>query len=50
MYTVCFVVAVLVLCWLAIRQPRTPRRTDEDFNRPHRRRWWQPRWAFPDDE
>jgi len=41
------IVAAVLLCVFAFRQPR--RRAGQPFDWTHRRRWWRPRWAFPDD-
>jgi peptidoglycan/LPS O-acetylase OafA/YrhL len=47
MYTLCLIVAALLLA-LFIERPRR-RRKGQPFDWTHRRRWWRPRWAFPDD-
>jgi peptidoglycan/LPS O-acetylase OafA/YrhL len=39
--------AAAVLLVYLIGRPR--RRKGEPFDWSHRRRWWRPRWAFPDD-
>jgi hypothetical protein len=41
---------IAALCVLALLRPRrTRRRKGEPFDWSHRRPWWRPRWAFPDD-
>jgi heme/copper-type cytochrome/quinol oxidase subunit 2 len=46
-YILGVVTAVLALALLSSRRRR--RRQGEPFDWSHRRRWWRPRWAFPDD-
>jgi hypothetical protein len=42
------IVVLLALCALVLLSgPR--RRKGKPFDWSHRRRWWRPRWAFPDD-
>jgi hypothetical protein len=42
------ILLVVVSGWLLLT-PTTRRRKGERFDWTHRRRWWRPRWAFPDD-
>jgi len=46
MYIFCLLAAVVLFMFI-VQRPR--RRPDEAFDWTHRRRWWRPRWAFPDD-
>jgi hypothetical protein len=42
-----FLLAGIVVIAVLIQRPQ--RRPGEPFDWTHRRRWWRPRWAFPDD-
>jgi hypothetical protein len=48
-----FLILALVFVLLALFlfgvKPRRRRRKGEPFDWTHRRAWWRPRWAFPDD-
>jgi hypothetical protein len=46
MYILAVLIATAVLMFF-LQGPR--RREGEPFDWSHRRRWWRPRWAFPDD-
>jgi len=46
MYILCLGAAVVLLVLLLQRPKRRP---GEPFDWTHRRRWWRPRWVFPDD-
>jgi hypothetical protein len=48
MLIVIAVVAALIVALLLLPGSRR-RGKDEPFDWTHRRPWWRPRWAFPDD-
>ncbi|HEX7479166.1 MAG TPA: hypothetical protein VF331_15275 [Polyangiales bacterium] len=41
--------ALVVLFALVLLTPPRRRKKGEPFDWTHRRPWWRPRWAFPDD-
>jgi hypothetical protein len=45
-----FILALpIVFAVIFFTQRRPRRRQGQPFDWTHRRRWWRPRWAFPDD-
>jgi len=47
LYITSLLFATVAVSFLLLRRPR--RRPGEPFDWTHRRRWWKPHWAFPDD-
>ncbi len=44
-----FIIVLLLVLFGAFLLAPTRRKKGEPFDWTHRRRWWRPRWAFPDD-